>query len=339
MNKEGIKIMIKIMNRSREWQVHAARAKQSPRRSLIRSQLPKRTMHNFITLACLSVLCALTASLHAQAPDVPIVRDRGETFTALIEKANQQRIAGHLLGMKEVRAQLNRTHCTINLPKAARKNLEDTDVWRRSRESHVRVGWHYLCQKCEHWHQNLAGGYFVTADGVVATCYHVIEPGKDFREAYLVVATEGGELLPVLEVLAANERTDAALIRTKIASPVKPLPLNTNVTPGDAAWCYSDPLGRSSYFSKGMVNRFYFQKRETNETVRMEVSTDWAPGSSGSAIVDVCGNAIGHVSEISSGSSLRSRGTNQPSRGSTALIVFHSGVRAADVRALVQKPD
>ena len=33
--------------------------------------------------------------------------------------------------------------------------------------------------------------------------------------------------------------------------------------------------------------------------LRVNVSTDWAPGSSGSAVLDQCGNVIGHVSTIS----------------------------------------
>jgi hypothetical protein len=289
----------------------------------------------FVLLGAVSlVTLADSQRLHAQAPGVPIVRDRGEPFEALIEQAERLRAANQLLSREKINDQLERTRCELRLPKPAKKPLEDTQLWQVSRESHVRVGWHYQCNKCDRWHQNLAGGYFVTADGVVATCHHVIKPGSDHREGYLVVATDAGELFPVIEVLAANERTDAALIRVRVNRPVKPLPLNTNVTPGAAAWCYSDPLGRSGYFSKGMVNRFYLQERRTNQTIRMEVSTDWAPGSSGSAIVDQCGNTIGHVSEISSGGS-RPRDTNQTMRASASLIVFHSGVRAADVLELI----
>ncbi len=34
------------------------------------------------------------------------------------------------------------------------------------------------------------------------------------------------------------------------------------------------------------------------KSLRLNVSTDWAPGSSGAAVLDQCGNAIGHVSTI-----------------------------------------
>jgi S1-C subfamily serine protease len=294
-------------------------------------------------LSIVVALCATAVSWlgtvegQAQAPGVKIVRDRGEEFEALVTRANELREAGQLLSINEATNQMQRATCELKLPKPATKRLTDREIWQRSRESHVRVGWHYQCKKCSKWHQNLAGGYFITADGVIATCHHVVEPNDDLREGYLVVGTEDGKLFPVTEVLACDATSDTAIIRAKIDGTVKPLPLNTNVSPGDAAWCYSDPLGRSSYFSKGMVNRFFYQPRKArSEAIRMEVSTDWAPGSSGAAVLDECGNAIGHVSEISSASSRRARGTNQTSVASSPMIVFHYASRAADVLALIK---
>jgi hypothetical protein len=84
-----------------------------------------------------------------------------------------------------------------------------------------------------------------------------------------------------------------------------------------------------------MVNRFFELRRRGKATPRMDVSTDWAPGSSGAAVLDQCGNAIGHVSEISSAGS-RSRSTNQTSRATSTMITFHYAARAADVLTLVK---
>jgi S1-C subfamily serine protease len=269
----------------------------------------------------------------AQAPDVPVYRDGGEPGNVLTANAEKQRAAGTLLTPKDVRDQIQRTNTALALPAPGVQELSDTEVWRRARAAHVVVGWHYLCRKCDKWHQTLGGGYFISADGAVVTCHHVVRPNPNHREAYLIAADESGAVWPVAEILAASEINDSAIVRLRLTGTVQPLPLKTNTTPGDAAWCFSDPLGKRGYFSKGMVNRFFFESQPRGETIRMNVSTDWAPGSSGSAILDRFGNAIGHVAEISTGRP-RSPGTNQ---NDSAVIVFHEAIRAADVLALTRR--
>lgn len=299
-----------------------------------------------VLFACLAV-----ESIMAQAPGVEIVRDKGEQFAMLVEKANKLLEEKALLSLEDAAEQLKRKSCRIELPEPATKRLTDREIWERSQAAHVRVGWHYRCKKCDKWHQNLAGGYFISADGAVATCYHVVDKDKDdFKDGYLVAANDKGDLFPVIEILAGDEVTDTAIIRVKTEGAITPLALNANTYPGDSAWCYSDPLGRSGYFSKGMINRFYVYKKNGKESSRMEVSTDWAPGSSGAAVLDECGNAIGHVSEISAAStgknkpvvtkSKESGSTNQVINimpgGGGSVIVFHCAARAADVLGLVE---
>jgi S1-C subfamily serine protease len=284
----------------------------------------------------------------AQAPEVEIMRDRGEPVEVKIKKVNELKDKKELLSLETVAAQIDRKSCRIDLPKPSKKSRSDRELWALGKAAHVRVGWHYLCQKCDKWHQNLAGGYFINSSGAVATCFHVIAKNKDsFREAYLVAVNDQGEIVPIVEVLAANPETDTAILRAKVDRPVTPLPLNVKTYPGDTVLCYSDPLNRSGYFSKGIINRFYYAEKNGKETPRIEVSTDWAPGSSGAAVIDQCGNAIGHVSEISSvstggvmqgdGKGVRSKDGARIASSQGPVIVFHCAARAADVLALVEK--
>jgi len=300
-----------------------------------------------LTGAIASGLLGWIGRLEAQAPGVEIVRDRGEQFTMLVDKANVLLEKDALLSLEDVIIQLDRKSCRIELPEPKTKVLSDREVWEVSRAAHVRVGWHYLCRNCDKWHQSLAGGYFINTNGAVATCSHVInKTTNDYLKGYLIAANDSGDLFPVIEVLASDELTDTAIIMVKADQPFTALPLHANTYPGDAAWCYSDPLGRSGYFSKGMINRFYIHGKGEDETSRMEVSTDWAPGSSGSAVVDECGNAIGHVSQITpAGSGKKKRVTTKQSgtnnvinvASDPTMIVFRSAARAADVLALVEK--
>jgi hypothetical protein len=287
-----------------------------------------------------SFLAAMSAGVLAQAPGVPIVRDDGRAPAQFVAAAKKLQEAGKLLPMEAAKEQLKRGSCELKLPAVESRVLSGGDLWERARAAHVRIGYLYLCTKCTNLHLNLAGGYAISEDGAVATCFHVIEP-KDMKQGHLVAATEGGGVIPVIEVLAANRANDVAIVRVQSDKPLKPLPLNVNVRPGDEASCYSDPFGRSSYFSKGIVNRF-FQRRSPNAgsafSTRVNVSTDWAPGSSGSAVLDSFGNAIGHVSEISAHGGPAPKnpsGTGAPKDGQT-FIVFHDAARAADVLALVK---
>ncbi len=186
----------------------------------------------------------------------------------------------------------------------------------------------------------------MTADGVAATCFHVVEPARDLKEGCLVAVDEAGKVLPVVELLAANRESDAAIVRIA-GNGFTPLALNTNVYPGDAAYCYSDPLDNRDYFSAGIVNRFYRPAGSRSPgtrasaaigPMRLNVSTDWAPGSSGSAVLDECGNVIGHVANISTPRDETPARTAEAKVPKPAPIVFHEAVTARDVLRLIRTP-
>jgi hypothetical protein len=76
-------------------------------------------------------------------------------------------------------------------------------------------------------------------------------------------------------------------------------------------------------------------------TLRVNVSTDWAPGSSGAAVVDECGNVIGHVATIAplaEGGNNRNNAKKPNDRfdGAT-LITLHEAIPAAAIKALVDQ--
>ncbi|MFO1482994.1 MAG: serine protease [Verrucomicrobiaceae bacterium] len=295
---------------------------------------------------------------YAQAPGVPVYAEgRGSRPNAsLIEQAKKLQGESALLSMAKVEEQAVKTQCVLTLPEADTKPLPARERWQRARLSHIRVGAYYLCSKCDRWHLDLAGGYAITTDGAVATCAHVIAPPPNFKEGWLVAANEDDVLLPVTEVLACNVGTDSAIIRVKSEKPLTPLPFGLDVIPGDSVWCFSDPSGKRGYFSEGIVSRFvkrpFMRKKEAAKLpkgtempkpVWLETTTDWAPGSSGSAIIDQCGNCVGHVSEIQTvvEDPLPARKKKGDSAENDILgtqMVFHQAIGAAEVLALVKKP-
>lgn len=258
-----------------------------------------------------AVICAvlLAASLaQAQAPGVPI--ERGTPIAIdknSLQRAQALRNAGKLLDQAKVVVLLRSPEPRpVELPKPSQQRLAPHKVFQRARAASCRIGW--LCKIPDEnvWELNLAGGYAIADEGIVATAAHVLEPLPGVEEAHLLAMTVDGELLPIKSILAVDNQLDAAVVHVE-GFRGKPLALNLNISPGDAAYCFSDPLEERGYFSTGSVNRFYWDGADGGNlkslrgvrNLRFDVTTEWAPGSSGAAVLDRAGNAIGHVWSIS----------------------------------------
>jgi len=316
---------------------------------------PKRPFDTIEAMRALFLLFLTTTALLAQSPDVPVYAEgRGSGGMAgLLKQAEALKAAGKLLPMKDAEAQFDRASCELTLPPASTTPLPARDRWKQSRLAHIRVGHFYLCTKCEKWHLDLSGGYAITADGAVATCGHVLPAPPKMREGFLLAATDDNEVLPVTEILAVSSGTDCAILRVQSEKPLSPLPLGLDVTPGDALWCFSDPSGKRGYYSEGIVSRFvqrpFLRKKEAESLpkgaelprpVWLETTLDWAPGSSGSAVIDANGNAVGHVSEIQPVLEDPPPNTGKK-RAATftpgTYIVFHQAIAASELLKLVKK--
>ena len=272
----------------------------------------------------------------AQIKDVPIFKIQREPYdTNILKQITKLQTEHSLLTIEQVQSKLVRTNCSLNLSSPRHRTLKGREIWQIARGSYLRIGWYYLCKNCDKRHFNLGGGYFVTSDGICVTCQHVVKPDvKTMKQGFLIAVDEQDKVYPVVDVLAASEEKDVCFVHLKVRS--KPLALNTNVAPGDTVYLYSDPLGHRGYFSNGIINRFVqINQNLTNKkktALRINVSTDWAPGSSGAAILDQYGNAIGHVTKIESlGLGHNTTNTNQTG---TCLII-HEAVSAKDVQSLI----
>src|SRR5688572_20177474 len=283
----------------------------------------------------------------AQAPEVPI-----ETQHALLQDeailagAAKLKDAGQLLDLKQVAGQVkNPQPAPITLLEPSSKPLRGREIAAKARKAYLRLGWYYVCPKCEKWHLQFAGAYPVGEDAII-TCHHCLVPKTEMREGYIIAVDHAGKVYPVTAVLARSQSLDAAILRVGGAK-FDPLALQDNVAPGDAAYCFSEPLGQLGYFSTGIVNRFFWQRSKRGapgsldelKSLRVNVSTDWAPGSSGAAVLDECGNAIGHVATISPLSEGGRGGgkSSAPANGRTGdavLITLHEAIPARSIRAL-----
>ena len=224
---------------------------------------------------------------------------------------------------------------------AGAKPLRAREIADRAAQAYVRTGWIYHCSKCDHWHVKVAGGYAIANDTVV-TAFHVLRAPETIKqgEGYPVVIRGNDEFLPIVGVLAADETTDAIIVRVATAD-LNPLPFSTTAHIGDAAYCFSDPRGVRGFFSNGIINRFYTRaggKDENPADQRFNVSTDWAPGSSGAAILDDSANIIGHVTRIKAlvGDKSVDDADDHSANAPPTLMTLHEAVPAQSVLKLIE---
>ena len=216
------------------------------------------------------------------------------------------------------------------------------DLARRAASAHLRVGWVYRCTKCSNWHTNLAGGYAIAPDAVV-TAYHVLENSPQNMQpgtGYPVIVRGEDDILPIASVLAADRGPDTVILRIP-SKDLAALPLADKIAVGDAVYCLSDPFGQRGIFTAGIVNCLDGHAEGSGDKTagrRLIVSTDWAPGSSGSAVLDSFGNAAGHVDTIQTFASQKNparEGKNPPDLPA-AVLTLHFAVPASSVRALLE---
>ncbi len=253
-------------------------------------------------------LFLMEKSACAQAPGTAIESNGALTRDReLLKQAASLLESGKLLGVKDVQTVLEQPPQTLQLelPAPHTRRLPNREIASRARAALVRVGWYARRNAEAPWELLLSGGYALTPDGVIATCYHCVTPIRGMETGYLVAVDSQRKVHVVTALLAAHKRLDACLLKLD-ASKLAYLPLQDNLAVGDAVFCFSDPFDQLGYFSDGIVNRFYrLGKGKAPENTldafqheRINVSTAWAPGSSGAAVLDAAGNAIGHVSRI-----------------------------------------
>ena len=292
--------------------------------------------HSLLILA----IFALIGSLRSEGQGVPVYQaDQEVSEDPLLRKRVEELYSqGLSLPISVAKEQLSRGSCQLSLPQPHDRPMEGRSLWSAARKSFVRVGYYYLCKGCKRWRLDLSCGFFLTEDGAVATAYHVLVQNRAMSKGCLIVVDDEGIVYPVAAIAAANKTSDVCILRVKATGKTSPLPLSEDARPGDRVFCFSDPMGERSYFSAGIVNRLAeLAKQENGGTAPfvLDVSTDWAPGSSGAAVIDECGNAIGLVSTILALQNDEEGVHSKREHSTVTWMVLHEAVSAREVKALI----
>ncbi len=133
-------------------------------------------------------------------------------------------------------------------------------------------------------------GFFVTADGVVVTNYHVVKGAKK------VVVKLGNVNYSVTSVLGYDAGKDIAILQTS-AENVEFATVNTSYSVGDTVYTLGNPKGYENTFASGNISFAERIVADKNNGVKyIQFTSPSSKGSSGGPLLDECGNVIGVVS-------------------------------------------
>lgn len=161
------------------------------------------------------------------------------------------------------------------------------------------IGSVYKCGKCEHWHpRGVATAWCLTRDGLMVTNYHVFE--KASGDSWGVCGADG-KVYRVTGIVAADKSADAAVFRVD-AKGLVPLALGGDAPVGEPVSIISHPDGRLFFQTSGEVARYAKAPRRKGpaDTIWMDVTAEYAKGSSGGPVTTREGRVVGMVSNTQS---------------------------------------
>ncbi len=280
-------------------------------------------MKRLVALAAL-VACALMAS-------------RADQPLATIDSAAIKRSLSQVLRHAETRAiplatlrrQLERTTCALRLPRSRMAAMSPAQVYRVRRDSVFIMAVLYPCGKCTNLHVSVAAGFCIASNGVMVTNYHVV----DNTNGILICAVSlEGVAYPVREVLAADKDADIAIVRVE-ADNLAPVPLAARADVGDIVGVISHPGDRFYLFTSGMVSGYYLSYDHQRHTVPiMAITADFAQGSSGGPVLDMCGEIVGMVA------STQTLAADTEKNQEHTQMVLKNCVPVDSIRALISAP-
>ena len=268
------------------------------------------------------LLSSLVAAAAAGPP--PFVIDDEEYVEKVTEAGAKLLREGRLKSADSLRKQVQAGSYPMKLAPASHQTLTAPDVCDRLRQSTLAVGSFYKCPDCGEWHFNSSAGFVVGAAGVICTCCHVVTAqDEEVKESYLIAADDAGRVFPVQSVLAADPESDTCFVQIN-APGLKPLPLRPGARAGERVYCLSHPGGYYFMFTQGMVARVNRKRNEvldehghtngvlTRPILFLNVTAEFAPGSSGAPVADEAGNVVAQVASIADAGEPEIGSTNAP---------------------------
>ncbi|MFT5125141.1 MAG: serine protease Do [Kiritimatiellia bacterium] len=244
-----------------------------------------------IHLRVLLLILTGSTTMWVQADDSYM--DVDQRLNAFAEELGQRLEADAPVSSSQVAAQLqpNKTKAIAHT-KPSTETLTGAALYQARSPSVVMLGKIYKCDRCDHWHSNVASGFIIHADGIIVTNYHVVEHDDD--DDAIAVMTHDGTLYEVEEVLACNRANDLAVLKIN-AKNLIPAPIASEIGIGAPVSVISHPARHLYTYTEGIVSGKTRQRHKKNLRRELTITADFAKGSSGAPVFDQTGAVVGIV--------------------------------------------
>jgi S1-C subfamily serine protease/regulator of sirC expression with transglutaminase-like and TPR domain len=130
-------------------------------------------------------------------------------------------------------------------------------------------------------------GFVVSANGIIATNFHVIGEHRDFK-----IRFANGNSFSPKEILAIDRENDLALIKIDASDlPTLQLGDSDQITPGQSVFSIGNPLGYSHSVTRGVISAIRELELGDGRPL-VQVAIPIEPGSSGSPTLDLDGKVV-----------------------------------------------
>lgn len=258
-------------------------------------QIPAFPSHLLVITSLSFVFWLSPSDLQAAAP---VVLNDSELRTTFHKNATELLKQGQHTSHEQLKSQLSRARCRLQLAAAGHQSMSPAQIYALRLSSVVMVGTLHHCNSatCSKVHATISSGVIIHSDGVILTNHHVVgsHPSKPITMA---VMTADGKSFLVDEVLAANEPADIAILKLKNAHGLAATPIFRDEPVGNPVTIISHPAGRFFTLTHGFVSRYAIGPEKAPI---MNVTADYARGSSGAPVFNDRGDIIGVVANTSS---------------------------------------
>lgn len=206
---------------------------------------------------------------------------------------------------QNIRKDISRTDSkSIALPSPSKQELTPQQLYQQRQDAALMFCKTYTCGQCPELHVSIiATATPITADGVCLANYHMIHPivsGDEHLckgDSVYFVADRDGMCYPLTSILAYSKYEDMACFRVDTqGGRLSAIPLGQPAEVGQNVSIISHPKNILYSYSRGYVTRNVIYTYPDSPVMDiMDISAEFAEGSSGGPIMDDCGNLVGMV--------------------------------------------